>query len=231
MVAAVHSGVRRWMPVPVTTSYVVLLLTFGAALGAMSQSVQSQVLFHLSTNLHNLLHGHFATLISSAFVTGAPVWTIVPLLGCVLGFAEIRFGSRRLIEAFLAGHVGATVIVAIGLYVAVNAGWISASVVRAEDVGVSYGAMAVIGAFGAVLPKRWHLPWAVSWLGIGVLGVVLGRTFTNVGHLIALMIGLGLATVMIHKHWVTRTWVKPLSRIERGLLLIASAVGGCFLLG
>jgi hypothetical protein len=231
MVATIDRGVRRWMPIPVTTVYVTVLLAFGVLLAEMNSTSQSRMLFHFSTNLHNLTNGHLATLISSALVTDGPAWTMVPLLGCVLALAEIRFGSRRLVEAFLAGHIGATLLVAVGLYISVNAGWISASVDRAEDVGVSYGAMAVIGIFAAVLPQRWRVRWAAVWLTTGIVGIALGHTFTNVGHCIALSIGLVLAAVMIRHNWIGRVSTHPFSKIELGLLVVAAALGGCFLLG
>jgi hypothetical protein len=224
-------ALHRWIPVPVTIVYIMALLALGTLLSAQSNRDQTRILFHLSTNLHNLLHGHFSTLISSAFVTDGPAWTLVPLLGCVLVLAELRFGSRRMVETFMAGHIGATLLVAVGLFIGVRAHWFARSVGWAQDVGVSYGTMALIGAFAVMLPPRWRLPWAYVWLAFGVLGIVLGRTFTNVGHFTALVIGLLLAMFMARTGWVGRRGAKAMSRLELGLLLASVVVGGLFLLG
>lgn len=225
----------RWMPVPVTVGYVAILLALGTTLSNQSELRQSTILLRLSTNLHNLLHGHIGTLLGSAFVTGdSSALGIVPLLACLLALAEMRFGSLRMLATFLAGHVGATLIVAAGLFIAVQAEWMSASVALAQDVGVSYGAMALIGTFAVVLPPAWRLPWAQWWLALGIVGVILGQTFTNVGHLIALVIGLLLAYLTANTALLGgqlgQAQTRRLSRLERGLLLVGTAIGICFLI-
>lgn len=221
----------RWMPVPVTTVYVLALLVLGTLLSVQSSKDQNRILLHLSTNLHNLVHGHFSTLVASAFVTDGPAWTMVPLVGCVLVLAELRFGSRRMVETFMAGHIGATLLVALGLLVGVHAHWIGRSVGWAQDVGVSYGTMALIGAFAVMLPQRWRLRWAQLWIVVALAGIAVGRTFTNVGHFLALVIGLLLAAFMIRTHWVGRLGDRALSKVELGLLIASALIGGCFLLG
>jgi hypothetical protein len=46
---------------------------------------------------------------------------------------------------FVTGHIGATLLVAMGLTAAIELGWLPLSLSRASDVGVSYGAVAVLG--------------------------------------------------------------------------------------
>jgi hypothetical protein len=230
MVLGLRPRLLRKPPVPVTIAYTVVLLVLGTLLQVENDRTQTRILFHLSTNLHNLLHGHFATLISSAFVTDGPAWMMVPLLACVLVLAEIRLGSRRLVEIFLTGHIGATLLVAVGLYIGVQAEWLDGSVVRAQDVGVSYGTMALIGVFTVLVPPRWRLRWAQLWLLLAALGIGLQHTFTNVGHFTALAIGLLMAVVMIRKNWLPDNWTRALSRFETVLLVASGAIGACFLL-
>ena len=64
----------------------------------------------------------------------------LPGLVCLLGLAELLWRSGRLVVAFAVGHVGATLLVAVGLTAAVELGWLPLSVTRATDVGMSYGA-------------------------------------------------------------------------------------------
>ncbi|GAB2683899.1 rhomboid-like protein [Nocardia thraciensis] len=115
---------------------------------------------------------------------GAVAALVIPLLMCLLALAELRFGALTTIRIFVAGHIGATLLVAVGLWVAVTADWVSISLTTAEDVGISYGAMAVIGAFVVLVPSKWRATWSITWLAVAVSGVALGRTFTNVGHLV-----------------------------------------------
>ena len=75
----------------------------------------------MSTNLHNLKHGRLDTLFGSAFVTdGGLIFASLPGLVCLLAVAELVLRGRRVVLAFLLGHVGATLIVAVGLAVAIQ---------------------------------------------------------------------------------------------------------------
>jgi hypothetical protein len=222
-------GVRR---IPLTIAYCAALIIVGILFAENSAGFQNTVIDATSTNLHNLLHGHLATLFTSAFVTADPVWTTLPVLGCALALVELRFGSRRMLGTFLAGHVGATLIVAVGLIVAVAAGWMSHDVMLAEDVGVSYGGMALIGALVVVLPHRWRRGWAAGWIVLAAAGIALGRTFTNVGHFVSVLIGLSVGLYMLRSRATMRgTAQEGLSRLDRGLLAVTCALGLAFLLG
>ena len=142
--------------------------------------VRDLVIRHVSTNLHNLGHGHLGTLIGSAFVTeNGPIWVWLPGLVCLLALAELLWRSGRVLITFVLGHVGATLIVAAGLATAINVGWLPLSVARATDVGISYGAVAVLGALSAAIPSRWRPAWIGWWLSVGLLVVCAGVDFTD----------------------------------------------------
>ncbi|WP_454198000.1 hypothetical protein [Nocardia sp. Marseille-Q1738] len=89
-----------------------------------------------SAILHNLPSGRVWTLLYGAFVIGDVVgaWAIIPLLAGLLALAELRLGAGRLVRVFLACHIGATLLVAAGLWLGVEAGWVPASVRWTEDV-------------------------------------------------------------------------------------------------
>lgn len=174
-------------------------LIYGAALAAVAMAlvelgprIQEKVIRYASTNLDNLAHGRIGTLIGSAFVNEAgPIYIWLPGLMALLALGELLWESRRLVIAFVVGHVGATLIVAAGLAAAIGAGLLSRSVADAADVGMSYGAVAVLGTFTAAIPRPWRAAWAGWWLTTAIASTVLsGGEFTNVGHLIALMIGM-----------------------------------------
>lgn len=192
MVSAMWAGLAR---VRVTATYAVLLSCVTATLAVLGPGAQDRVIRHASTNLHNLTHGHVGTLVGSAFVVdaGAPyVW--LPGLVCLLAAAELLWRSRLLVVAFAVGHVGATLLVAAGLIAAVKFGWLPVSIARAADVGMSYGATAVLGTLTAALPRRWRPAWVGWWLAVGAAAVWLDREFTDVGHSVALALGMLVAT-------------------------------------
>jgi hypothetical protein len=66
--------------------------------------VQDRVIRHVSTNLHNLRHGHFGTLVGSAFVVDSRAHLcVVARLVCLLAIAELTYRSGLLLVAFATG--------------------------------------------------------------------------------------------------------------------------------
>ncbi len=189
---------RMWAAaktVRVTAVYAVTLVMVSLTLTALGPHARDVVVRDMSTNLHNLAHGRVFTLIGSAFVeAGDNVYASVPGLVCLLALGELIWRGQGLIIAFMAGHVGATLLVAAGLVAAVRAGWLPIAVAQATDVGISYGVMGVLGALTASIPSRWRPTWVGWWLGIAVLVAIWADfEFTGVGHVLALVLGMGLS--------------------------------------
>ncbi|MBF6472232.1 MULTISPECIES: rhomboid-like protein [Nocardia] len=221
----------RWWPpkLPATAVYLSGLIAVSVVFSVLSDSAQTRMILHASTNLHNLLSGRVGTLLASAFVIGDVVaaWVIIPLLACLLALVELRFGALHAVRVFLAGHIGATVLVAAGLWIGVEAGWVPASIRWAEDVGVSYGAMALIGVLVAAVPYRWRIAWATMWFIVAIEGVLIGQTFTHVGHLVAFTIGAAAGFFMARSKTITR----GLTRVETALLTGSAILAAILLMG
>src|ERR1700749_1698230 len=181
---------RLWR-VRITLGYAAVLVGVSVALVDLGPRVRAQVIAQASTNLHNLARGHLATLFGSAFITDAgPMYFWLPCLVCLLALAELIWRSGRLAIVFVTGHIGATLLVAIGLTAAIEFGWLPLSVSRARDVGGSYGAVAVLGPLTPAIPQRWRPAWIGWWLPVGIAAAALGDDFTDVGHAIALVLGM-----------------------------------------
>ena len=201
-----------------TVAYAVTLVVVATTLVVLGPRVQDHVIRHMSTNLHNLGHGRLVTLIGSAFVTSeGPMWVWLPGLVCLLALAELLWRSRRVLITFALGHVVATLVVAAGLATAIQVGWLPLSVAGATDVGISYGAMAVLGTLTAAIPSRWRPAWIGWWLSVGLLMVCVGSDFANTGHFVALLLGILLS---IRFGTVTR-WTRA-----RVVLLVVSVSFG-----
>lgn len=176
-----------------TAFYAVALVTVAVTLTQLGSGTRDVVVSQMSTNLHNLAHGHLSTLIGSAFVSdGDNIVTWLPCLVCLLALGELIWRGRGLLITFAVGHVGATLLVAAWLTFGVEAGWLPVSIARATDVGVSYGAVCVLGALTASIPSRWRTIWVGWWLGVAVTAA-LGADFTAIGHVLALLLGIGLS--------------------------------------
>lgn len=188
----------------VTVGYAVLLVAVATVLLLLGPRVQDMVVAQMSTNLHNLMRGHIGTLIGSAFVAvDGPIYVWLPGLFCLLAVTELLWHGGVLVVTFAFGHIGATLIVAAGLAAAIQFGWTPVSVARASDVGISYGAVAVLGALTAAIPARWRPAWIGWWLAVTVLAVsavalgvapARGGDFTDAGHIIAMVLGMALST-------------------------------------
>jgi hypothetical protein len=182
----------RLARVSLTVTYAVTLATVGTALLLLGPRAQDQIVRQASTNLDNLRHGHLGTLLGSAFVTDGtgPMYAWLPGLVCLLALAELLWRSGRLAVVFATGHVGATLLVAAGLAEAVRFGWLPRSIAFARDVGMSYGAAAVLGALTAAIPRRWRPAWIGWWISVALGSSALCADFTDVGHAVALVLGM-----------------------------------------
>lgn len=193
--AMIFGFLSRLARVRITLGYAFALMSVSVALVVLGPRVREHVIGLASTNLHNLAHGHLATLLGSAFITDAgPMWFWLPGLVCLLALAELIWRSGRLALVFVTGHVGATLLVALGLTAAIEFGWLPLSISRASDVGVSYGALAVLGALTAAVPRRWRPAWIGWWFPVGIASAALSADFTDVGHSIALVLGMLVST-------------------------------------
>lgn len=191
MLSRVFSNLVR---VRVTLCYATALFVIASLLLVLGPHAQDRVVGRLSTNLDNLGRGNVGTLLGSAFVTAEGyTYLLLPGLICLLALAELLWRSRRLVQAFALGHVGATLIVAGGLAAAIKLGWLPISVAHATDVGLSYGALAVLGTLSAAIPIRWRPAWIGSWVTIALVVAVSGPDFTAIGHAIALTLGILLS--------------------------------------
>jgi hypothetical protein len=173
-----------------TIGYVAILLAISCVILALGPHAHDVLVQRASTNLHNLARGHLGTLLGSALVVDAgPLYFWLPFLTCLLALAELHLRTIRLVVAFLVGHIGATLVVAAALAAAVEFGWLPISVARASDVGMSYGALAVLGAMTAAIPERWRPAWIGWWVSAGLASAIIGADFTDAGHTIAVILG------------------------------------------
>ncbi|WAJ45000.1 hypothetical protein OK015_00190 [Mycobacterium sp. Aquia_216] len=214
-------SVAAWLPA--TIVYAVMLLGVSLLLKALGTHAHDVAVREMSTNLHNLAHGHVVTLVGSAFVSdGGHVLLWLPGLVCLLALGELIWRSAGLVVAFAFGHIGATLVVAVWLAAALKAGWLPMSLANTTDVGMSYGAVCVLGALTASIPSRWRPAWIGWWLG-NAIAAALTAEFTAIGHVVALLLGIALSfRLRSILHWTL---------LHSALLVIGSAFGYMVLCG
>ncbi|MGW1358457.1 rhomboid-like protein [Streptomyces chartreusis] len=147
-----------------------------------------------STDVAHLVHTPLTVLLASGLWTAGGIvapYTICFLL--VLTALERRIGGARTAVVFLLGHVLATLATEVPVGLAVLAGHLPDSSLHRLDYGVSFGVATSIGALTGLLR-----PW-LRWPVLALFGALLVQDLlgladplTNWGHLIALVIGVGL---------------------------------------
>jgi hypothetical protein len=149
-----------------------------------------------STNVANLAHGRFATLLTSAFVLeGRACLLGLVAVGGVLAIAELAWGGLVLATVFVYGHIVATLLVFAGLAGGIWVHRLPESLASAADVGPSYGGVAVLGALlttpALSHPRRRRAAATV----VALAAVLMDGMFADVGHLLALLLGFAVGRV------------------------------------
>ena len=167
-----------------TVAALTLILTLVPA------DVRGRVVATASTNLDNLRESPVRSLVASAFVVPRPGGLVlVAVLLVVLAYSQRFIGRAGALVVGLAGHVGATVIVAVGLRAGIFHDVVDPSVRGASDVGVSYALACSMAFLTLFITGRRRWLWCGFLVVYWVLPGISAWTFTNTGHVTALLIG------------------------------------------
>lgn len=178
---------------PATFVYLAILSVTTWVLAGASPKVVAALLEDQSTNLHHLTRDPVRVLIRSAFwLSGYQLLFWAALFLVVLAPAERWLGTSRWLLAFASGHIGATLVTSLGIWIAIRSGAAPARLERVVDVGVSYGFGAIAALFTYRLASRWRGVWAAGLIAYATGGVFIDGDFTAYGHVAALIIGFAL---------------------------------------
>ena len=176
---------------PGTYVWLGILFVTTVALHHMSPEFEREFLRQRSTNLHELSRHPVRVLIASAMWIDGGRWVPYAVLYSVFHAQVERWlGTARWLVVCAAAHVLATLISEGALAQAIREGMAPRSAADTLDFGVSYalaGAMAVLG-------YRIRPPWRYAYLAVLLVGYAVpltaGPTFTDLGHFVAVLIGL-----------------------------------------
>lgn len=187
----IRSG-RALRDLRVTPAYTGAVLVTAGVLRQLTPQDRQAVRLACSTNVDNLGAGRYTVLLTSSVVLEGPVepWLVAWLLA-VLGAGERRWGPARLAAVMTAGHVAPSLLVYVGLRRGLARHQVDDDLRSAPDIGVSYVLYAVLSGLLSQLPQ----PPGVSVAALAGLAGHLVRpllrapTFTDVGHLLAAVVG------------------------------------------
>lgn len=198
-----------WRGRDVGIVYGLIVIIASTWIGLHSDLAVRRLVENVSTNLVNMRSHPIAVLVASAFVVSPLTQLLlVPVVVFVFGIVQRWLGRTALIAIWVFGHVGATLFV---MAMEINALYrhiAHFSIVIKPDVGVSYGMAAAIALLCAHVPPRWRLPYGLGCLAVTGAMLAIWPDFTSLGHLTAIVIGLGMAAAV---HGGERASLRPWS--------------------
>ena len=174
-----------------------VVVALAVAVALMPERQANRFVLDSSTNLVNLRRHPPFVLVVSAFVEPSlwQLW-IIPLMVWAYGALQRWLGRAAVAVAAILGHVGATLFVSTILTAGIAHGRIGLSQAHAADVGVSYGLVAAAGLLAARVPPRRARLYVAGLSTLLAVALLVNRTFTDLGHAAAWVIGLGLALLV-----------------------------------
>lgn len=198
--SAVWAYLRR---APGTFIWLAILLVTTIISRYLPDDVLQSVLGDRSTNLHHLREDPWRVLVTSAFWLAGGPWASYLLLYNIFHVpAERWLGTLRWAAVCVIAHVGATYLSEGVLYWAIRHGDAPASSVNTLDVGVSYALAGVTAVLVYRIAPPWRYLYAAGVVVFFLVPVVTNRTFTDVGHLSAALIGFACYPLTRARHGV-----------------------------
>ncbi|WP_405424209.1 rhomboid-like protein [Streptomyces erythrochromogenes] len=184
---------RSWIRSSPGTHIWLLIIAVTSIIVAIAPDQLDRVLLHRnSSNIHQLVQHPVRALISSAFWIANPASLALYAVLFEVFHAPVErwLGTLRWFAIVATAHVVATLISQKVLLTAIQDHRAPRSMTHVVDIGVSYGLAASIGVLTYRLPNPWrwfYLAGVIAFFGIPL---ATGGTFTDLGHAIALAVGL-----------------------------------------
>ena len=206
---------RFWHGRDVGIVYGALVIVVSVWIASHPDAQTRALVERVSTNLNNMRSHPISVLIASAFVVSPLTQLVlVPVVVWVFGMVQRWLGRTALFAVWIFGHVGATLFVMSMEITALYRHVAHFSIVVKPDVGVSYGMAGAIGLLAARVPHRWRPWYALGCLVVTGGMLVIWPDFTAMGHLTAIVIGLGMAAA-VHGGEVASIRKRTATPIER----------------
>ncbi|MFG2307469.1 rhomboid-like protein [Streptomyces sp. NPDC048566] len=184
----VWTFVRR---APGTYIWLAVLFVTTVAMHHMPPDFEAEFLRQRSTNLHELSSNPLRVLFASAMWIDGGRWLPYAVLYTLFQApAERWLGTARWLAVNAAAHVLSTLISEGALLWAIRHGMAPESAADTLDIGVSYALAGVVGVLAYRIATPWRYPYLVVVLAVYGVPFATGRTFTDLGHFTAVLVGL-----------------------------------------
>jgi hypothetical protein len=188
--------------------WLAILLVTTILLNHLSPEYRETFLVRRSTNLHELERQPVRVLIASAlYIDGSSWWPYLLLYTLFHAPAERWLGTAKWLLVAVIAHVGATYISEGQLNWLIQHALAPESARQVLDVGVSYALAGVQAVLVYKLVPRWRAPYAallIVYYGVPML--LAGRTFTNLGHFSAVLLGFACYPLTVYSLTARPGW-------------------------
>nr|WP_234351951.1 MULTISPECIES: rhomboid-like protein [unclassified Streptomyces] len=176
-------GTHAWLAIIALTSLVIALAPAG---------LEDYFLHRNSSNLHQLAHHPVRALLGSAFWIEDPSGIVLyaALFELLHAPVERWLGTAKWLVAVAAAHVTATLVSQQVVLAAIRLHDVPRSMAHVVDIGVSYGLAASAGVLAHRLARPWRRLYLVGVTAFFAVPLVTARTYTDLGHAVALAVGL-----------------------------------------
>lgn len=184
---------RSWIRSSPGTHIWLLTIAITSLIVVIAPDRLEHILLHRnSSNIHQLVEHPVRALASSAFWIENPASLALYAVLFELFHAPVErwLGTLRWLAIMATAHIVATLVSQKVLLMAIEDRRAPRSMTHVVDIGVSYGIAAAAGVLTYRLPSPWrwlYLAGIVAFFGVPLLT---GGTFTDLGHAVALSVGL-----------------------------------------
>ncbi|WP_335935417.1 rhomboid-like protein [Streptomyces sp. PTD5-9] len=176
----------------------------------MSPRFEADFLRQRSTNIHELSEDPVRVLIASAFWIDNGLWAPYAVLYTVFHApAERWLGTLRWLAVAIAAHVLATLVSEGVLAWAIRHGHVPPAAANTLDVGVSYALAGVVAVLTYRVPPPWRHVYLFAVVVFYGVPLITGRSFTDLGHFTAVLIGLACYPLTRARHGTNHPATRP----------------------
>ncbi|GAA0386426.1 rhomboid-like protein [Streptomyces luteireticuli] len=178
---------------PGTHIWLLIIGITSLVIAAASEGLETFLLHRTSSNIHELTRHPLQSLLISGFWIESPSSFLLYAVLFELVHANVERWAGTLRWLFTVGvaHIAATLISQEVLLLAIEHHTAPRAMKHVVDIGVSYGLAAAAGLLSYRVPRPWRWAWLAGLVLFFVTPLLTGATYTDIGHAIAVLVGLG----------------------------------------
>ncbi|GAA0352054.1 rhomboid-like protein [Streptomyces blastmyceticus] len=191
--ALMYTRITAWVrSTPGTHIWLLIIGVTSLVIAAASRDLEMFLLHRNSSNIHELNKHPLQSLLISGFWIENPSSFLLYVVLFEIFHANVErwIGTLRWLFTVAVAHIVATLVSQEVVLLSIQHHSLPRSMKHVVDIGVSYGLAAAAGILTYRVPRPWRWLYLAGAVLFFAVPLVTGGTYTDVGHAIALAIGL-----------------------------------------